>query len=244
MAPGISVLYEAVRDFGDVTVVAPDGERSAVSHALTLDRSIQVRKVNTGTFEGIAVSGTPADCVKIALNEFLEDKPDLILSGINLGSNAGLNVVYSGTVGAAAEGTFNGIPAIALSINTYHDPYWEPVIPFIKDLVRNVIENGIPKGILLNINIPNVAHKSQIKGVKITEQGMAHWKEEFDKRVDPKGRIYYWMTGVKREEKEDERIDDTALKNNYISVTPVQYNMTAFDRLEEIKNMGLSYQNK
>jgi len=243
-APGISKLYEAVEGLGEITVVAPDGERSAVSHALTLDKSIQVRTVKTDLFEGTAVDGTPADCVKLALTELLSEKPDLVLSGINLGCNSGLNVIYSGTVGAAAEATFNGINAIALSIDTYHNPSWKPVLPFIRNLVKTVLEKGLPKGVLLNVNIPNVEKASMIKEVMVTQQGMAHWQEAFDKRTDPKGRTYYWMTGVKREKKEDERIDDTALKNNYISITPVQFDLTAYDKFEEIKNMGLSYHNK
>ncbi len=240
-APGINKLYETIQDIAEIDVVAPDGERSAVSHALTLDRSIQVRNVKTDLFEGVAVNGTPADCVKLALTEILSEKPDLVISGINLGSNSGLNVIYSGTVGAAAEATFNGIPAIALSLDTFHNPSWEPVLPFVRHLVKTILEKGSPKGVLLNVNMPNVKDASQIKGVKITEQGMAHWQEAFEKRKDPKDRIYYWMTGVKRQGKEDERIDDTVLKNNYISVTPVQFNLTAYDRFEDIKNMGLDY---
>jgi 5'/3'-nucleotidase len=241
LAPGIQKLYEAVKGLGNITVVAPDGERSAVSHALTLDKPMPVRKVNTGNFEGIAVMGTPADCVKLALTEVLSEAPDIVLSGINLGCNTGLNVIYSGTVGGAAEAVFNGIPAVALSLDTYTNPHWEPVLPFIHDLVKTVLEKGIPKGVLLNVNIPNVERKEEIKDVIITEQGMAHWQEKFDKRVDPKGRTYYWMTGKKREKKEAERIDDTAIKNNYISVTPVQFNLTAYDKLEHIESLGLKY---
>jgi 5'-nucleotidase len=240
-APGIAKLYEAVEGLGDITVIAPDGERSAVSHALTLDRSIQVRTIKTKLFNGIAVNGTPADCVKLALSELLPEKPDLVLSGINLGSNAGLNVIYSGTVGGAAEGTFHGINAIALSLDTYQDPNWEVVLPFIRDLVKKVLEKGLPEGIMLNVNMPNVEDASMIKGVRITRQGMAHWKEAFEKRFDPKRRTYYWMSGVKREEKEDERIDDTALKNNYISVTPVQFDLTAYDKFKNIEKMGISH---
>lgn len=240
MAPGLAKLYEAVEGLGDISVIAPDGERSAVSHALTLDRSIQVRTIETKLFKGIAVNGTPADCVKLALSELLPDKPDLVLSGINLGSNAGLNVIYSGTVGGAAEATFHGINAIALSLDTYHNPNWEPILPFIRDLVKKILEKGMPAGVLLNVNIPNVEDISMIKDVMITHQGMARWEEAFEKRIDPKSRTYYWMSGVKKEEKEDERIDDTALKNNYISVTPVQFDLTAYDKFKVIEKMGLS----
>lgn len=240
-APGINTLYETVKDLGTITVVAPDGERSAVSHALTLDKPMPVRQVDTGVLKGTAVMGTPADCVKLALAEILSEKPDLVLSGINLGSNTGLNVIYSGTVGGAAEAVFNGIPGVALSLDTYTNPNWEPVLPFVHDLVKAVLEKGLPKGVLLNVNMPNVDSKDQIKNVLVTEQGMAHWQENFDKRIDPKGRTYYWMTGKKQELKEPETIDDTALKNNYISVTPVQFNLTAFNDIKKIKDLGIEY---
>ena len=241
LAPGIQKLYETIKGLGNITVVAPDGERSAVSHALTLDKPMPIRQVDTGIFQGTAVMGTPADCVKLALAEIMSGTPDLVLSGINLGCNTGLNVVYSGTVGGAAEAVFNDIPAVALSLDTYTDPNWEPVLPFVYDLVKTVIEKGLPQGVLLNVNIPNVKNAEEIKDVLITEQGMAHWQEKFDKRIDPKGRTYYWMTGKKRERKEAETIDDTAIKNNYISVTPVQFNLTAHDKLEQIKELGLNY---
>ena len=240
-APGIQKLYEAIEGLGDITIVAPDGERSAVSHALTLDKPMPVRQVDTGTFQGTAVMGTPADCVKLALTEVMTETPDLVLSGINLGCNTGLNVIYSGTVGGAAEAVFNEIPAIALSLDTYTAPNWDPVLPFVRELVKTVIEKGLPKSVLLNVNIPNVKNAKEIKDVLITEQGMAHWQEQFDMRTDPKGRTYYWMTGKKRERKEAETIDDTAIKNNYISVTPVQFNLTAYDKLEKIKELGLNY---
>ena len=240
-APGINKLYETVKDLGHITVVAPDGERSAVSHALTLDKPMPVRQVDTGTLKGTAVMGTPADCVKLALTEICQVTPDLVLSGINLGCNTGLNVIYSGTVGGAAEAVFNGIPGIALSLDTYTNPNWEPVLPFIHDLIETVITKGMPEGVLLNVNMPNVKHRNEIKDVLVTEQGMAHWQENFDKRIDPKGRTYYWMTGKKREMKEPETIDDTALKNNYISVTPVQFNLTAFNKLDKIKDMEIKY---
>jgi len=240
-APGINKLYETVKDLGNVMVVAPDGERSAVSHALTLDKPLPVREVDTGILKGTAVMGTPADCVKLALTELMPEHPDLILSGINLGCNTGLNVIYSGTVGGAAEAVFNGIPGIALSLDTYTDPNWEPVLPFVRDLVETIRQKGLPKGVLLSVNMPNVQNKEDIKDVLITEQGMAHWQEDFVKRIDPKGRTYYWMKGEKREKKEPETIDDTALKNNYISVTPIQFNLTAFDKLETIKDMGIEY---
>lgn len=242
LAPGIRKLYETVKDMGNITVVAPDGERSAVSHALTLNRPIPVHLVDTGVFSGVAVTGTPADCVKLALQEVMPQPPDIVISGINLGCNTGLNVIYSGTVGGAAEAVFNGIPGIAFSLDTYTDPHWDPVLPFVRDMVETVMEKGLPAGVLLNVNMPNVKSTDDIRGVAVTEQGMAHWRENFDKRIDPKGRTYYWMTGKKSEITEAETIDDTAIKNNYISVTPIQFNLTAFDQLKTIKDMRLRVQ--
>lgn len=240
-APGIQKLYETVKDLGNITVVAPDGERSAVSHALTLDKPMPVREVDTGLFKGTAVMGTPADCVKLALQEIMPAKPDLVLSGINLGCNTGLNVIYSGTVGGAAEAVFNGIPGIALSLDTYKNPNWEPILLFVRDLVKKIMVKGLPNGVLLNVNMPNVQHRSEIKDVMVTEQGMAHWREEFDKRIDPKGRTYYWMKGKKSEMEEAETIDDTAIKKNYISVTPIRFDLTAYRAIDKIKELGLKY---
>ncbi len=241
-APGLQALYDAVKDLGKISVVAPDGERSAISHGITLDKPIPVRKYRNGTYEGVAVKGTPADCVKLALSELLGAKPDLVISGINLGCNTGLNVIYSGTVGAAAEAVFHGIPGIAVSLTTYTDPNWEPAARFIHDTVKQIGRKGFPENLLLNINVPNVDSAQDIRGVKITEQGMAQWQETFDKRTDPKGRTYYWMSGVKKIKAESQTTDDTVLKNHYISVTPVQFNLTAYDRSKDVHELGLFYQ--
>ncbi|MDD3094825.1 MAG: 5'/3'-nucleotidase SurE [Candidatus Neomarinimicrobiota bacterium] len=241
-APGIAALYSALCDFAAVHVIAPDGERSAVSHGITLDKPISVRKyLRDGLFEGIAVSGSPADCVKLALNELLDRRPDLVLSGINLGCNSGLNVIYSGTVGGAAEAVFNGIPGIAISLTTYQDPNWEPAQAFARKLVQRIAERGIPAGVLLNVNVPNVRESAEIAGIRITEQGMAQWQEAFYKRTDPKGRTYYWMSGSKKETPGNETIDDTAIKNNYISVTPLQFNLTAYAEMKKIQMLELEY---
>jgi len=240
-APGLRALYEAVRDLGNVSVVAPDRERSAVSHAITLDRPISVRPYRDGDFRGTAVSGTPADCVKLAVSELLQRRPDLIISGINLGENTGLNVIYSGTVGGAAEAVFHGIPGIAVSLTTYRNPNWEPAKVFIRSIVKDAGKKGFPKDLLLNVNVPNVPSAEDIAGVRVTEQGMAHWRESFDKRTDPKGRTYYWMSGIKKFTESSQTVDDTVLENNYISVTPVQFNLTAYDRLKEIHDLELNY---
>jgi len=241
-APGLSVLYSAVRDLGTITVVAPDGERSAVSHSITLDKPMPLRKfVKDGLFEGYALRGTPADCVKLALAEIMPSPPDLVISGINLGSNTGLNVIYSGTVGGAAEAVFNGIPGIAVSLTTYDHPNWEPAASFIRFLVKRM-KNDLPHDVMLNVNVPNVKNNSDIAGLRVCEQGMAQWKEKFEKRTDPKGRTYYWMSGIKKELNEAETIDETAVKNNYISLTPIRFDLTAHDKLNGLTILESDYQ--
>ncbi|MBW6458422.1 MAG: 5'/3'-nucleotidase SurE [FCB group bacterium] len=241
-AQGLSVLFAAVQDLGTITIVAPDGERSAVSHSITLDKPMPLRRfVKDGLFEGYALRGTPADCVKLALTEIMSSPPDLVISGINLGSNTGLNVIYSGTVGGAAEAVFNGIPGIAISLTTYEDPNWEPAAHFIRYLVQTM-KNDLPRDVMLNVNVPNVRSASDIAGVRICEQGMAQWKEKFDKRTDPKGRTYYWMSGIKKELDEAETIDETAVKNNYISLTPIRFNLTAHDKMNGLKKLESDYQ--
>ncbi len=241
-APGLVALYEAVKDLGNVRVVAPDRERSAISHAITLRKAIYYKRYrHKNLFEGIAVSGSPADCVKLALNELLDKRPDLVLSGINLGSNSGLNVIYSGTVGGAAEAVFNGIPAIALSLTSPRDPNWEPAKIFARTLVKRVGERKIPEGVLLNVNIPNVSNNNEIAGVRVTEQGMAQWQEAFEKRKNVLGRVSYYLSGSRKETPGSERIDDTAIKNNYISITPLQFNLTAYAEMEKIQRLELEY---
>jgi len=236
-APGIRELYLAVKDLGDITIVAPDGERSAIGHGITLDKPMPVRTVTVSEHKtGLAVDGTPADCVKLALSEICPVKPDLVISGINLGSNTGLNVIYSGTVSGAAEAAFNHIPSFAVSLTTYNAPNWSPARRITRTLVEKFIKHPLSGRQVLNVNVPNVKEDSLIRGVLATEQGMAQWKENFDKRIDPKGRTYYWMDGRKLEMEEPETKDDTAVKNNYISITPLQFDLTAYNRLDEIKN--------
>lgn len=241
-APGLAALYTTLADMSEITVVAPDGERSAIGHGITLDRPIPVREYgNAGLFTGTAVNGTPADCVKLALSELMAERPDFVVSGINLGCNSGLNVIYSGTVAAAAEAVFNGIPGIAISLSTYSNPNWRPAQRFIRKLLQRLEKNSLPPGVLLNVNVPNVQDETQIAGVRVTEQSMARWLEDFSRRSDPKGRTYYWMSGAKENKEMHETIDDTAINNNYISVTPVQFNLTAYREMPLIEALKIDY---
>jgi len=235
-APGIHALVQELLKIAEVVVVAPDSEKSAVGHAITLSDPIRVtcfKKANH--WVGHAVSGTPSDCVKIAVGALLDRRPDMVISGINLGSNAGINVIYSGTVSAATEGTILGIPSIAVSLATYTEPIFEPAARFASQMVRIVLSKGLPDGTLLNINVPNLP-ESEIKGVRITRQGMANFAETFDKRVDPRNRVYYWMNGVKEELQAEDDVDDEALKNGIISITPVKYDLTNYNFIPELNS--------
>lgn len=231
-APGIHALILELQKVADISVVAPRVERSAVGHAITLSDPLRVEEFDKGgMWQGLAVSGTPADCVKIALNAVLDNKPDLVISGINLGSNAGINVIYSGTVSAATEGAVSGIPSIAVSLTTYSNPNFGVAAKFAAKMAIDLYNNPIEGRTLLNINVPNVP-ESDIAGVKVAKQGMANFAEVFDKRVDPKGRVYYWLTGSKVTMDEPEDVDDNLIKQNYITVTPLQFNLTDFNKLK------------
>lgn len=234
-APGINFLTMALQTIGEVVVVAPDSEKSAVGHAITLSDPIRVTDFDkNGMWHGYAVSGTPADCVKIAVGALLTRRPDLVVSGINLGSNAGINVIYSGTVSAATEGTILGIPSIAISLTTYAHPIFEPAAAFAIKIARLVLEKGLPERTLLNINVPNVPEE-EIRGIRITRQGMANFAELFDKRIDPRNRVYYWMDGKKAELAEGDDVDDVVIRKNLISITPIKYDLTNYEFIPDLK---------
>lgn len=238
-AEGLYSLYKSVKSLGDVIVVAPDTERSAVGHAITLSDPLRAAEVTKrGEFYGYAINGTPADCVKIAVQGILDYTPDLVISGINLGSNSGINVIYSGTVSAATEGSMLGIPSIAVSLATFLNPDFTYAAKFARKMAETVISKGLPDGTLLNVNIPNIP-ESEIAGVEVTRQGMAVYSEDFDKRIDPWGRTYYWMSGEREEIEEEGNVDDRAIEANKVSVTPMQFDMTDYKNLDVIKSWEL-----
>ncbi len=223
---GIYWLWEAVKDFGNALVVAPDTEKSAVGHAITITNPLRTKYVNRrGGFSGYAVNGTPADCVKIAVRSILKSPPDLVVSGINYGANVGTNVIYSGTVSAATEGTFLGIPSVAVSIDSHHPEDFKPATDITQNTLNKVLEFGLPEGTLLNVNVPDIPG-AMIKGTRITTQGNAYFKDRFEKREDPRGNIYYWMTGESIDPDSSGNTDNWALKDGYISVTPIHYKLT------------------
>ena len=228
-APGIRTLISVIKDIGDVIVVAPDSPQSGMGHAITINSTLHSSRITPKNSEIIeySCSGTPADCVKLAINELMPRKPDLCVSGINHGSNSSINVIYSGTMSAAIEAGIEGVPAIGFSLLDYS---WNADFSQSKDFIRkitlNALNNGIPKGVVLNVNIPAVK-KSDIKGVKICRQAMAYWVEEFDKRKNPLGQEYYWLTGKFVNKDQGEDTDEWALNNNYISIVPVEFDLTA-----------------
>jgi len=234
-APGIYALWEAMAEIGDVTVVAPDTEKSAVGHAITITDPIRVQQIHRKNgFEGFAVKGTPADCVKIAGRSLMNTPPDIVVSGINSGANVGSNIIYSGTVSAATEGTIIGIPSIAISLNSIKGGDMTASQKVAKTIVNKVLENGLPKGILLNVNVPNLQEKS-IKGYRITRQGRLVFKDRFEKREDPRGKFYYWMKGEIINDT-DSDTDGYAIQNDYISITPIHYQLTEESFLKILKS--------
>ena len=235
-APGIRTLISVMKDVGEIVVVAPDSPQSGMGHAITINSTLHSSRITPKNSEIIeySCSGTPADCVKLAINELMPRKPDLCVSGINHGSNSSINVIYSGTMSAAIEAGIEGVPAIGFSLLDYS---WNADFSQSKDLIRkitlNALNNGIPKGVVLNVNIPAVK-KSEIKGVKICRQAKAYWIEEFDKRKYPLGQEYYWLTGKFVNKDKGEDTDEWALKNNYISIVPVEFDLTAHHAIQGI----------
>lgn len=235
-APGLRNLIRYLEDFGDIVVVAPDSPQSGKGHAITVDDTLFLNRMSmgSGALEEYSCSGTPADCVKLALRELLGRKPDLCVSGINHGSNASINVIYSGTMSAAIEAGIEGIPAIGFSLCDYD---WEadfgPAETAIKKIVGESLEKGIPKGVILNVNIPK-APLNELKGIKICRQARANWKEKFDKRRSPSGKDYYWLTGEFELLDNGEDTDEWALAQNYISVVPTQFDLTAYHVIQQL----------
>lgn len=235
-APGIRQLIKIMNQIGEVVVVAPDSPQSGKGHAVTIDSTLYVskRKIDDGSQTEYSCSGTPVDCVKIAKHEILKRTPDLCVSGINHGSNSSINVIYSGTMSAAVEAGIEGIPAIGFSLLDFSwNADFSQAEDFIKQITHNVLKNGLPKGTILNVNIPNLL-RHQIKGVKICRQAEARWVEEFDKRTNPQGRNYYWLTGKFVNQDKGEDTDEWALENGYISVVPVQYDLTAYHAIGQL----------
>lgn len=242
-APGIRALIQVMNEIGDVVVVAPDSPQSGMGHAITINSTLYCDPivVNKNALQKeYSCSGTPVDCVKMAARQILDRKPDLCVSGINHGSNSAINVIYSGTMSAAVEAGIEGIPAIGFSLLNYAmDADFEPSKKYVKTIVENVLINGLPKGIVLNVNIPKLP-QNEIKGIKICRQANAHWVEEFDKRTNPMGREYYWLSGKFINEDEGKDTDEWALEQGYVSIVPTQFDLTAHQFIKELNNWLLN----
>lgn len=235
-APGIRTLISVMSELGEVVVVAPDSPQSAMGHAITINNTLHLNKISpeNAAITEYSCSGTPVDCVKMAVNEILKRKPDLCVSGINHGSNSSINVIYSGTMSAAVEAGIEGIPAIGFSLLDYNwNADFEQIKPFVKKITQQVLQNGLPDGTVLNVNFPKLKTE-EIKGIKICRQAKAFWQEKFDKRVTPFGREYYWLTGEFVNQDKGEDTDEWALSKGYISVVPVQFDLTAHHAIQTL----------
>lgn len=239
LSNGIRALIEALAEKNDVYVVAPDRERSAAGHSLTLHTPLRVEEVEAkyGAKRCWMTTGTPGDCVKLAVNAILDEneKPDLVISGINHGPNLGADILYSGTVSCAMEGAMMGLPSIATSLASLKTEYedFKFAASFVAELITRLDAYKIPPKTILNINIPGL-EKDDIAGIAITELGNRIFTDDYEKRVDPRGKVYYWMAGELINEPEDASTDIAAIRNNMISITPVTYEMTRVNIIKEL----------
>lgn len=238
-ATGIAEMRAELIKIADVTVVAPETEMSAVGHAITLTDPLRVRRVEkNGQRFGMAVNGTPADCVKIAVKAILDEKPDVIVSGINHGQNVATNVIYSGTVSAATEGMILGIPSVAVSLASFTEHDFKVAAKTGAKIAQIVVKRGIPSGTLINVNVPALPEE-EIKGVKICRNGRSKFTEEFEKRVDPRENEYYWQGGTMSVFDEDHDADIGWLGRGYVTVTPIRFDLTDNEFLSSMEEWGL-----
>jgi len=237
-APGIRKLIHIMNSIGDVVVVAPNSPQSGMGHAITLNAVLFSEKVtiDDGPQQEYSISGTPADCVKLAVKEIIGRKPDLCVSGINHGTNSSISVIYSGTMSAAVEAGIEGFPAIGFSLlDTSWDADFSHTEKIVRTITNQVLEKGLPQGVVLNVNIP----KNEVKGIKICRQSKGVWEEVYDKRKSPHGKDYYWLTGYFVNQDEGNDTDEVALNAGYASVVPVQFDLTAHKTIASLKKWGL-----
>ncbi|MGI6144377.1 MAG: 5'/3'-nucleotidase SurE [Clostridia bacterium] len=241
-SPGVQVLAQKMLELGDVVLAAPLEEKSAIGHGITIRDPIRVRKIKVdGVEQAWGINGTPADCVKLGLAELMDHKCDLVISGINCGPNMGTDVLYSGTVSAAIEGVILGIPSLAVSLASWDSEDYTDAAEIVNRLVKYLLENKLtlPRGTLLNVNIPAVK-KEEILGYKVTILGERQYENRFEKRLDPRGNPYYWSVGKLlpfTEETLD--YDVVAVEKNYVSITPIQFDLTNYKIIQEVKDWGL-----
>ncbi|MBU3700077.1 MAG: 5'/3'-nucleotidase SurE [Candidatus Kapabacteria bacterium] len=237
---GISALVSAMRRIGDVVVIAPDRQQSAVGHALTVASPLRATPFHRdGEVFGWAINGTPADCVKLGVSTLLDRRPDMVVSGINHGSNTSVNAIYSGTVSAATEGTLMGIPSMAVSLATFdHSADMSLAADVAYEVASRLLQLELPPGTLLNVNVPAVS-RDEFKGIRLTRQGHNEWNDGYDVRVDPQGRPYYWLMGEFVTVRELPDGDDHVVKNGYAAITPIHYELTNFGVLETLRRQSV-----
>ena len=233
-ARGIEVLAETIAGLGDVSVVAPEGEQSGSSHSVTLNHPLRPRPFHRGgRVFGQSVNGTPADCVKLAVHHLLDSPPDLILSGINLGANIGICVIYSGTISAAAEGAILGIPSIAFSLATLTAPHWDTAARVARTVVENVADSGLPPDTMLNVNIPN-RPLEEVEGFAVVPMGKSRYIDELEERTDPRGRSYFWLVGELKHNDTRPDTDLDRVRQGYVALTPIHFDLTDHESMERL----------
>lgn len=233
---GIHALVKSLKEIADVTVVAPHNEQSAVGHAITMKIPLRVfNYYKNGDFFGYAVDGTPADCIKMGIRNIMKEPPDLVISGINQGSNTAINIIYSGTVSAAREAAIMDVPAVAISITNHAAKEYNFAAKLAKMLALKMINNKLPLGTLLNVNVPDVP-ENEIAGIILTKQGKSKWDDIYEKRIDPYGRDYYWLTGNLLEVDTNPDIDQVAIRKNFVSITPIHFDLTDYETFKNMKS--------
>lgn len=239
-AKGIRSMVEAVEGLGQIIVIAPDSPQSGMGHAITIHEPIRLYPSDIhGDIESYSCSGTPVDCVKLAVYEVLHRKPDLILSGVNHGANTSTNVLYSGTMSAAVEGAMEGIPSMGVSLCSFDsDANFENAKRVVRELAKKLLNDPIEKGYCLNVNVPDVS-EADFQGVKVCRQAHAFWEDRFDKRKDQFGNPYYWLTGDFLDQDKTEDTDLFWIEKNYATIVPTQFDMTAYWVLDKLKNWHL-----
>jgi len=238
-ATGIQALANALKGLGELYVVAPESEQSAAGHAITVRDPVRAREVDfaglSASIPAWAVSGTPTDSVKLACHELLDERPDLVVSGINHGPNTAVNVLYSGTVSAATEASILGIDAVALSLCDWSSEDFTGAKRWARRIVRLVLRSGLPQGVLLNVNVP-ARPADELQGLAVTRQARSKWEEGFDARTDPADRPYYWLSGTFVDLDDGQETDTAAVERGYVSVTPIQHDMTAHSALDDLQD--------
>ena len=233
---GIAALAKEMKKIGDVIVIAPRTEQSAVGHAITMKFPLRITEYSVnGDFFGYAIDGTPADCIKIGIRNIMKAPPDIVISGINCGSNTAINIIYSGTVSAAREAAIMDVPSIAVSVTSHEPKHYEYAAKFSAELTKLVVQHKLKTGTLLNVNIPDLPEE-KIAGVLLTQQGKSKWDDVYEERKDPYGKNYYWLTGNLIEADDKLVCDQYAVKQNYVSVTPIHFDLTDYETYNTMQN--------